>query len=368
MIRCTRCLYPNTKPDLHVDSDGVCSACRAYDAALEIDWDQRRKELELIIDGREPNGSGYDCIVASSGGKDSHWQALTLIEMGLKPLLVTASTDYLTSLGRANLDNLARHATTIEVNTNRAERARLCAMGLTQVGDVSWPEHASIFSTPFRVAAALGIDLIFYGESPQAAYGGPLGSAEARRMTKRWITEFGGFLGLRPADVADSGIDMRWYTLPDDAAMERIEAYFLGQFLPWDSRRNATVAKAAGMAQFLPSPANWWHFENVDNLMTSIHDFGMFLKYGYGRATAQLSVDIRHGWIERNDAAVIASQRDGTLWPSYAGVPLSKGLEWLGLSAGGLLSIFKHHANWDIIAEIVPADGGKIRAILRETA
>jgi hypothetical protein len=48
---------------------------------------------------------------------------LTLIElMGAKPLVVTAVTCHLTPIGRANIDNLARYATTIE-----SRRTATCA-------------------------------------------------------------------------------------------------------------------------------------------------------------------------------------------------------------------------------------------------
>ena len=161
MTRCRLCLYPDTKPDLHFQ-DGICSACRNYANRPEIDWNQRKRELVNILSDTKPNSSGFDCIVPSSGGKDSHYQVLILIGLGVKPLVVTASTDFLTPLGRANIDNLARYATTIEVTPNRSVRGKVCRLGLELVGDPCWPEHASIFSTPFRMAVALKTPLLFY--------------------------------------------------------------------------------------------------------------------------------------------------------------------------------------------------------------
>src|SRR5690606_4376308 len=138
----------------------------------KIDWVARRSQLEAILE-RGKNGTGFDCIVPSSGGKDSHYQVLTLINMGARPLVVTASTCYLTKTGRRNIDNLARYATTIEVTPRTDVRAKLNRIGLQLVGDISYPEHLAIFSVPFQIAAKFGIPLIFYGESPQREYGGP---------------------------------------------------------------------------------------------------------------------------------------------------------------------------------------------------
>ena len=336
MKRCARCLYPDVKPDLFIDSEGVCSACRAFDKRKTIDWAARKRELEAILETGK-NGSGFDCIVPSSGGKDSHWQVLTLIEMGVRPLVVTATTCHLTEMGRANIDNLKRYAKTIEVTPSPKMRAKLNRIGLKMVGDISWPEHVTIFTTPFRVASDLGIPLIFYGECPQEAYGGPPGTDLAREMTRRWVQEFGGMNGLRVSDcVGMEGIterDMADYRMPPQT---NATAYFLGQFFEWNSRRNAEVAVKAGMKTMLPSPMNWWDFENLDNAQTGIHDHFCWLKYGFGRATAQLSVDIRQGYIGRDEADLIRRERDHVLPDPYMGVPLRKVLSRIGLSRGDL--------------------------------
>ena len=346
--RCTRCLYPRTKPDLHFSDAGVCSACRAFDKRREIDWATREGELLRILETAPKNGSGYDCIIPSSGGKDSHWQVLKLIELGARPLIVTAATCHLTKIGRKNIDNLARYATTIEVTPNRAVRAKLNRAGLELVGDISWPEHISIFTPPFHVACDLGISLIFYGECPQEAYGGPPGTEEAREMTQRWVQEFGGFLGLRPADLVGrdgiTQVDMADYVPPSAERVKKagVTAYFLGQFYEWDSWRNAGVARKHGMRWRLPSPSNWWKFENLDNAQTGIHDYMMFLKYGYGRATAQLSVDIRNGRMTREKGAKLLRMDEDFPW-NYGGVSAKDMLHRLGLSSSDLYAILSRY-------------------------
>ena len=34
---CARCIMPETKPDLFIDADGVCSACRSYEGRKAVD-------------------------------------------------------------------------------------------------------------------------------------------------------------------------------------------------------------------------------------------------------------------------------------------------------------------------------------------
>lgn len=357
MRRCTRCVIPDTRPDTAF-IDGVCSACIAFERRPRIDWSARKEQLlTLLARAKEiarAQGNAYDCIVPSSGGKDSHAQVLALLELGARPLAVTATTCHLTEIGRRNLDNLACYATTVEVNQNKAVRAKLNRLGLELVGDISWPEHVGIFTAPFRVAASMGIPFLFYGENPQNQYGGPLEAQDAQQMTRRWVSEFGGFLGLRPSDlIGEEGLteaDLADYLLPAGAA-KGLEAHFLGQYLPWDSHANAERAAEAGMEQNCPSRANWWDHENLDNAQTGLHDHVMYRKYGYGRGAAQMGVDIRMGRIDRDTALRWVEQCDGLFPWSYAGVGFYQVLERIGLTTEQAFKAIDRFTNWGLFAE-----------------
>ena len=348
MNRCLRCVLPDTRPDTAF-VDGVCSACLAYEKRPQVDWDARKKELMRLLDKH-----GGRCIVPSSGGKDSTYQVLTLLNLGADVTVVTATTCHLTEIGRANIDNLARFARTIEVTPNRTVRARLNRLGLGLVGDISWPEHVAIFTVPFRVASALGISLVFYGESPQNQYGGPIGTEEANQLTRRWRSEFGGFLGMRPADmVGQEGIterDMEDYTLPKE---DKAEAYFLGQFIPWDSHRNGRLSMGAGMKAAIPCEANWWPWENLDNAQTGLHDYGMYLKYGFGRGCAQIAVDVRAGLVSREDALKWIREHDGLFPETYSGVTVDEVLDRLGLGRVDLMQALDKFTNKDLFRRVI---------------
>lgn len=357
-VRCKTCCMPNTRPDTPF-IDGECAACVTYKKRPTIDWTSREQELVRLLEQNRTArpGAEFDCIVPSSGGKDSTWQVLKLIELGAKPLVVTATTCHLTLIGRANIDNLARYASTIEVTPNRRVRALLNRLGLELVGDCSWPEHVAIFTTPFKVACQMGIPLIFYGENPQAEYGGPPGTEQARQMTRRWVSEFGGFLGLRPMDMVGQYCiterDMQEYMPPSDDAMARagVTAYFLGSFYEWDSNRNAQVARLCGMQALRPSEANWWSEENLDNAQTGLHDWFGWLKYGYGRGCAQISVDVRAGRIPRDEAMRWVCQFDGDFPERYADISLADVLKPLAMDETELIAIAKQFTNWDLFEQ-----------------
>lgn len=354
MNRCQRCVMPDTRPDTAF-VDGVCSACIAYANRPVIDWGARLRAFEELVDRAKgiarARGLPYDCIVPSSGGKDSHYQVLTLIDHGMRPLVVTAGTCHPTPIGVANIANLARHATTVEYTPNRSVRAKLNRLGLELVGDISWPEHVGIFTIPFLIARRVGVPFLFYGENPQNQYGGPMDTLEAQQMTRRWVSEFGGFLGLRPQDlIGQHGLteaDMADYMLPEGAALG-LEAHFIGQYIPWDSHRNAEVARKAGMRQERPAPANLWFHENLDNAQTGLHDYMMFRKYGFGRGCSQISVDVRAGRIQREQALEWVRLNDGAFPYEYAGVKLAEVLERIGLTEPELRTILDQFTNWDL--------------------
>ena len=78
---CKRCLYPsNSKPTIIFDDEGICSGCRYHENRknLEINWDERKKILDKIIDDAikfaKKNNNSYHCIIPVSGGKDSTFQ------------------------------------------------------------------------------------------------------------------------------------------------------------------------------------------------------------------------------------------------------------------------------------------------------
>jgi tRNA(Ile)-lysidine synthase TilS/MesJ len=77
---------PSTKPDLHLDGEGVCNACRSFENRKKIDWSLRRTQLLGVLDKfRNKNGSNWDCIVPVSGGKDSTFQVIQMLELWKSP-------------------------------------------------------------------------------------------------------------------------------------------------------------------------------------------------------------------------------------------------------------------------------------------
>ncbi len=304
---------PDTKPDLYLDEHGVCNACRSYENRKEIDWDARYQELLRIVERyRRPNGENWDCIVPVSGGKDSTYQVVRMLQLGLNPLCVTSTTCDLSPLGRENIDNIKKLGVDyIEVSPNPLIRAKLNRIGLTQVGDISWPEHVGIFTLPIKVAVKYNIPLVIWGENSQNEYGGPAADSQNNVLTRKWLEEFGGLLGLRVSDlVGVDGIkskDLIPYKYPTDEELEAVgvTGLFLGHYIPWDGYSNALLSQAYGLKTYSKIvEGSCVNYENLDNYQTGIHDYFKYLKFGFGRASDIASTHIRRGRITRADVPV----------------------------------------------------------------
>jgi N-acetyl sugar amidotransferase len=338
---CQRCVMPDTKPDLFIDGEGVCSACRSFEGRGDVDWDARMDELRALLDRYgSPEGSNYDCLIPVSGGKDSTYQVLRILELGKNPLCVTATTDKLSPIGRRNIENLKSLGVDhIEVATNPVVRRRINRLALTEVGDISWPEHVTIFTVPVRIAMQLGIRLIVWGENPQHEYGGPAAAAEGNSIDRRWLEEFGGLLGLRVSDlVGQEGIqprDLIQYTYPSDQELRTsgVTGIFLGYYLPWDGYGNALYAQAHGFETYTKAvEGSLVNYENLDNAQTGIHDYFKFLKYGFGRATDLACMHVRRGRLRREEAIRLVRLHDGAFPWTYLGTPIQEVLDEIDMS------------------------------------
>lgn len=355
MLRyCTCCVMPDTKPDLYLDEEGVCNACRSYEHRVKVDWAARQQELLAILQKyRSKDGGNWDCVIPVSGGKDSTYQVVRMLQFGMNPLCVTATTCDLSPIGRKNIENIKHLGVDyIEMSPNPLIRAKLNRIGLTQVGDISWPEHVGIFTIPVRAAVQFNVPLIIWGENPQNEYGGPAAAAENNVLNRRWLEEFGGLLGLRVSDlIGMQGIEAQYlipYTYPTDEALSRVGAtgIFLGYYLPWDGLSNALIAQAHGFTTYQKTvEGSMVSYENLDNHQTGIHDYFKFLKFGFGRATDLACMHMRRNRLTRTDALNIVRRLDGKFPWEYLGKSLQDILAPLDMSVDEFIRVCDKFTN-----------------------
>ena len=351
---CVNCLLPNTKPDLHIDQNGICAACNAYKERENIDWVSRRKDFETIVEKyRSTDGSTWDCIVPVSGGKDSTAQVIKVLELGLNPLCVTSTTCDLSSLGRSNIESIKNLGVDyVEFSPNAKIRRKLNKFALETVGDIAWPEHVGIFTIPVRAAVQFNVPLLIWGENSQNEYGGPASAQSSPILNRRWLEEFGGLIGMRVSDLPSlmdvQAKDLIPYTYPTDEELTRVgvTGLFLGHYFPWDGVANFLISQAKGFSTYGSAvEGSVVDYENLDNYQHGIHDYFKFLKFGYGRATDILSLHIRRGRMSREQALEIARERDGVYPHTYLGKPLKDILSRIDLTVDEFDAICEKFTN-----------------------
>jgi N-acetyl sugar amidotransferase len=326
---CSKCLFPETKPDLFFNDEGVCSACVAADHKdNSIDWRQREIDFNTIIDKykKSPNEIGYDCLIPVSGGKDSTYQAYFMKEVcGLNPLCVCFETTNLTEVGQANIDNISKMGIdVIYFKKNYKAYKSMVVEGFKRVGDEMWPNHLGIFTIPIHIAVKFNIPLVIWGENPQQEYGGPVESIENKHLNRKWLEEFGGLLGNRIQDmVGVDGLtekDLTPYFYPSDEDIDRVGVVglFLGHYFFWDAQKQLEIVKKHGFVvkEDGPVEGTYTNYENLDEKMHGLHDYLKYVKYGFGRATDHACIDVRNNRLTREEGLKLVKQYDGK-YPNY---------------------------------------------------
>ena len=356
MFYCKECLYPNTKPDLFF-KEGICNACINFNNRKQIDWNKRKEEFINIFEKYKSNNN-WDCIIPVSGGKDSTYQVYKILKLGYNPLCVVSSTCHLSDIGRYNIENLKKLGVDmIEFTANKNIRKKLNVIGLETVGDISWPEHISIFTIPVIFAVKFNIKLIIWGENPQNEYGGPGSSTENNVLDRSWLENFGGLIGLRESDItmlSDNKIkehELIPYKYPSDEDIRSVgvTGLFLGYYFYWNGIGNALISQSVGLKtheNIVEGSA--CNYENLDNYQTGIHDYFKYLKFGFGRATDIINNQIRRKIITREDGLEIVKKHDGKFPSHYLGKPLKEILDYIDMNEEEFIKICDSFTNKQI--------------------
>lgn len=315
---------PDSRPEQVFNGEGICDACVSAETKHgHIDWDARRAEMEDILADYRSDGSTYDCIIPVSGGKDSFFQSVTMRDtFGMNPLCVNHIPCEFTDVGWKNLLFLRDLGFDIvHVAGNRKAYREMVRIGFFKLGDCCWPEHIGIFTAPVRVAVQYRIPLLIWGENSQFEYGGPASKRGNNYLDRNWLEQFQ-MLGYRISDVVHDGMDLndiKTFHYPTDEEIRDVgvTGLFLGYYIKWDSMKNAEAAIAAGWNRNPGGPVEG-AYNDIENLdckwIGGLHDYMKFIKFGYGRATDQLCIEIRAGRMSRDKAIVeLKNSSEGTV-------------------------------------------------------
>ena len=303
MQYCQQCVMPNTRPNTKLDENNVCLACHNYEKRKEIVWNER---WEVLIDftdfyKRNIGNNSYNCAIAVSGGKDSHYLVYLIKEkLGMSPLLIRVGDGFSNTIsGTRNIRNLSDtfDCDMVQFDLSIAAYRKLTRYCFETYANFPFVDGL-VYTYPVQIAQNYGIKLLIYGEDPGYEFG--TSEVEHSCATDHVITNQGLMTKL--------GLNI--------ISHKEIMPIFMSFYVPWDGYDNYLLAKQYGFRDLTHEWIREGHCENFDQIDIvgwEVSHFLKYVKFGYGRVTDIASRWIREGRITREKAIELVNEHDGKL-------------------------------------------------------
>jgi N-acetyl sugar amidotransferase len=313
---------PDTRPGIKF-SDGVCAGCIAYEKQSNTDWEARWKELEKICDRyRGCNGNGYDCAIAVSGGKDSHYQVYAMKELlGMNPILLAVGNIEWTETGRKNALNIqdAFNCDMITLNPNPHVTKIMTKKAFEELGSPTWYVDALIYAYPYRMAMNLGVKLLVYGENVNYTYGGRYDEETPSAMMQPMndvVKPVDFNMWLKDGQLEMQNLESAVQPTYEECREFGLEPIYISYFMPWDSAHNYEVAKRYGfrhLAHEYLREGTVEQYNQIDSLGYLLNQYIKYPKFGHASATEMASRWIRAGLKTREEMIPLVKEYDRKL-------------------------------------------------------
>lgn len=281
---CKKCGFIlGTRPGLK-EVDGVCLACINAEKKKTINFKERQAWLTEYI-RKNKTHPDYNCVVAVSGGKDSHMIVRRLVEShGVKnPLLVTVTDEFThTRAGQHNVKNIAEHFNFNHIIFRCAPKT-FCQETLkdfvTALHPLKWIEER-LYTIPTEIARKYGIKLVFFGENSTFDYG----SSEELDI-------------FHPAS--------------DDT----VKIIFMGAIYPYSITDSLRIARETGFKDL--DDFNEWqrqgnieNYTQIDSIAYIMQLWTKFIKFGFQRVSDIACRFVRDGFLTKEQAELLIKEKD----------------------------------------------------------
>jgi N-acetyl sugar amidotransferase len=316
---CANCLAMSTRPRLTFDVRGWCNACAWTEKKKTLDWSARQRQLESLLDKHRRNDGHFDCLVPVSGGKDGSYVAHNLKhKYGMNPLAVTVTPALSLALGDENLKAFVGSGYNhISINPAYNAMRTLNKTGFVEMGFPYYGWLIAIHTAVIRTAIGFGVGLVFYGEDGEVEYGG---SSETEKNPvydvhyQKKIYLEGGYEKVLNSSGLNGG-DLYFFRFPeqDELNTHPLDLTHWSYYENWDPYRNYLVAKEhCGLKEAEETnQGTFTNFAQNDQTLYALHTYLMYLKFGFGRANQDASIEIRRGAMDRQQAVNLVRLYDG---------------------------------------------------------
>ncbi|MBW1781639.1 MAG: N-acetyl sugar amidotransferase [Deltaproteobacteria bacterium] len=330
VVFCKKCVMSNQRPRIVFDEEGVCGACRWWEEKENtVDWEDRHKEFEELLDRHRSKDGSFDVLVPSSGGKDSGSIAHKLkYEYGMHPLSVTWSPLLYTDIGFQNLQNMISSGIPSHLFTpNRILQRVISKLGLILIGNHFEAFGRGQISYVFHVALDMGIKLVMFGENGELEYGGTLRNKDIPgQPIGDWVELY--HKGCRTDEMLQFGVEngylekealkdptLKYFSPPPAEALVKagVEFHWFGYYHKWLPQENFYyVAENYGFRTWQEghSESTYSKYASLDDLTDPPHYYLSYIKFGIGRATSDAAHEIREGHLTREEGIALVHRYD----------------------------------------------------------
>ena len=338
----------DNKKTISFDEDGICDACQFnIQKHTVIDWDQREKDLETLLE-KHRNKKGYNVVVPGSGGKDSAYTSHILkYKYGMNPLTVTWAPHLYTQVGWENFQNWI-HVGGLD-NILFTPNGKLHRF-LTRQAFLNLLHPFQPFIVGQRligplIAEKFGIDLVMYGEN-QAEYGNSISENKDPKMDKSFFTTedpssivLGGLSIKEIIQQTNFSINDFSPYLPifkESQSQKSLEVHYLGYYLKWDPQEcfYYAVENTGFNSNDQRTEGSYSKYSSIDDKIDPFHYFTTLIKFGLGRASYDASQEIRNHKITRDEGVELVNKLDTEFPNRY----FKEFLEYISISEVEFLS------------------------------
>jgi tRNA(Ile)-lysidine synthase TilS/MesJ len=150
--------------DIQFDKDGVCNHCKELKNTIDsIQCKNPQEHLNDLIKTIKSQSGKYNCLIGTSGGKDSTFLIVKCIEWGLKPLLVHIDNGWNTELAVSNIKKVATaynlDLETFVLDWSEFKQIQLAFLKSSTV-DLEMPTDLAISAGLYKLASKHNINYI----------------------------------------------------------------------------------------------------------------------------------------------------------------------------------------------------------------
>lgn len=320
-FRCQNCLMPSTRPRISFNKDGICNACQYHkEKQKKINWKKKWNELENLCDKyfegylysndlKEKNRK-WDVVVPASGGKDSTYIAHILkTKLHMNPLTVSFAPQIPSWLDRRNWENFVYTGfDNILITPNINNYKRYAKEYFVNYGLPRQPFVTGISTAIIQTAYEKKINFIMFAENGELEYGGLSSTKELNRFSEDFLKSI---YYEGQSDLEKYG---EFWKLPKQTILNKIFVTWFSLYEDWEPEEHAKLAvKKYGLE--IPVGGNIGTFTNYSQIGDpgqDLHMYLCFLKYGFGRCCADVSIEIRRGRLDKKEGLKIINELDGT--------------------------------------------------------